>query len=299
MNTRILAFAGQKQSGKTTSSNFIHGYQLRAHHIVDNFAITDQGELIVDTLLVDAEGKEESNKALLSVNRSDLEFSEWASYNMWPYVKSYSFAAPLKEIICGLFEVPTHQVYGTNIEKNTKTMYRWQDMPGVITDLKASKTSAIKKLINDGVLMYHKPGKMSGRELMQFFGTDVCRKIHEDIWQNRLMKDISIEGSLLAVVDDCRFPNEAESIQNSGGKVIHLTRNNQKASHASENSLKSYDHFDAEIDNQNMTIHETSLEIISILDDWGWLAKEVIKKQEEIDNRIVGGIRQIKEEAVI
>ena len=56
MTTRILAFAGNKQSGKTTCSNFIHGYQLRSNNIVNAFNVTDKGDLVVDTdtLYVDA-----------------------------------------------------------------------------------------------------------------------------------------------------------------------------------------------------------------------------------------------------
>ena len=45
--TRILAFSGRKQSGKTTCSNFVHGYQLRAFRVIDNFAITEGGELLI------------------------------------------------------------------------------------------------------------------------------------------------------------------------------------------------------------------------------------------------------------
>ena len=57
MTTRILAFAGNKQSGKTTCSNFIHGYQLRSHNIVGGFSITEKGELVVATEFIDSKGK--------------------------------------------------------------------------------------------------------------------------------------------------------------------------------------------------------------------------------------------------
>ena len=53
MTTRILAFAGSKQSGKTTCSNFIHGYQLRCHNIVGDFSVTDKGELVIATEFID------------------------------------------------------------------------------------------------------------------------------------------------------------------------------------------------------------------------------------------------------
>ena len=88
MKSRILAFAGSKQSGKSTCANFLHGYQLRAQGIIDNFAITEDGQLIIDTDTINADGKEEKGKGVLEVNRSDLEFAEWAVYSMWPYIKN-------------------------------------------------------------------------------------------------------------------------------------------------------------------------------------------------------------------
>ena len=297
MTTKILAFAGHKQSGKSTSCNFLHGYQLRAHHIVDQFAVTEKGDLVINTAIIDSEGKEETSQAILDTSRDDVEFAEWAAYSMWPYVKRYSFAAALKQIATGIFELKPEQVYGAESQKNSKTWFKWEDMPGVITDIKLTKKPDIKKLIDTGALKYHKPGKMSAREFLQFFGTDVCRKIYEDVWQARLMNDIAREGSLLAVIDDCRFPNEAEAIQDAGGHIIKLTRGNHKDAHASERALDDYDNFDAVIDNKNMSIQDTCVKIIDVLDKWGWLGKEIAKPTPEVQEpKLVGGIHKFKED---
>ena len=300
MKSRILAFAGAKQSGKGTCTNFVHGYQLRAHLVIDDFAITEEGRLVIDTNMIGAEGEEEKGLGFLDINRSDLEFAEWAAYSMWPYVKSYSFAGPLKQISTGLFEMQESQVYGNDAEKNTKTIFRWEEMPGVITDSKLANQKAIKSLISQGVLKYHKPGRMSAREFLQFFGTDVCRKIYEDVWQSRLMKDILLEEPLVAVIDDCRFPNEARAVQEGGGKVIHLTRCNHKDSHKSEQALGSYKNFDAVIDNQKMSINETNIEIINILTEWGWMGTEIKSEDSKESSaekpQTVGGIHKFHEE---
>jgi len=295
MTTKILAFAGHKQSGKTTTCNFLHGYQLRSHHIIDGFAITEGGDLVINTSIIDSEGAEEASHAVLDTSRNDLEFAEWASYAMWPYIKRYSFAGALKQIATGIFELRDEQVYGAESQKNSKTWFKWEEMPGVITDLKLSKKSDIKKLIDTGVLKYHKPGKMSAREFLQFFGTDICRHIYEDVWQSRLMNDIAREGSLLAVIDDCRFPNEAEAIQEAGGRIIKLTRGNHKDAHASECALDDYENFDAVIDNQDMTIHDTNVELIKLLDEWGWLGKEMPAPKPDDDKILIGGIHKFKE----
>ena len=295
MTTKILAFAGHKQSGKTTTCNFLHGYQLRSHHIIDGFAITEGGDLVINTSIIDSEGAEETSHAVLNTSRNDLEFAEWASYAMWPYIKRYSFAGALKQIATGIFELRDEQVYGAESQKNSKTWFKWEEMPGVVTDLKLSKKPDIKKLIDTGALKYHKPGKMSAREFLQFFGTDVCRKIYEDVWQARLMNDIAREGSLLAVIDDCRFPNEAEAVQEAGGRIIKLTRGNHKDAHASECALDDYKNFDAVIDNQDMTIHDTNIELIKLLDEWGWLGKEMPAPKPDDDKILIGGIHKFKE----
>ena len=263
--TKILAFSGRKQSGKTTCSNFIHGYQLRAFRAIENFAITEEGSLLIAT---DSSSQEYGE---LDVRRKDQQFAEWASYNMWPYVKSYSLAMPLKLMAIELFGVKEEQVFGTDAEKNTKTHLMWEDMPG----------------INEN------KGPMTAREFLQFFGTEVCRNIHQDIWADRLIKDIQMESSLLAIVDDVRFENEVEAIQGAGGKVIRLTRSLYEDNHSSETNLDECEKFDAIIDNQDMNINETNHRIIGLLDEWGWLGEEVSTQEQKPE--LVGGIHKIKE----
>ena len=301
MKSRIIGFAGKKQSGKTTSANFLHGYQLRANGIINNFAISTDGKLIVDTDIIMADGEQQTGQAVLDVNRTDAEFAEWAAYSMWPYIKKYSLSDPLKQISIGLFELRDEQAYGGDAQKNSKTIFRWEEMPGVITDESLLRKKDIKFLIDDGKLFYHPPGKMSAREFLQFFGTDICRSVHDDVWQSRLIKDIEAEQPLVAAVDDCRFENEIKAIQNSGGKVINLTRDVYDDKHSSENALSKHKGFDATIDNENLSIHETNIEIINLLNEWGWLSTEV-KKQPEKNNeskdepQLVGGIHKFKED---
>jgi hypothetical protein len=260
--TKILAFSGKKQSGKSTSSNFVHGYQLRAFRVINNFALTEFGDLLISSGDDDSYGQ-------LDVNRADPPFAEWAEYNMWPYVKKYSLATPLKVMAIELFGINYEQVFGTEAQKNTKTHLRWEDMPMSIAERKRRKKS----------------GKMTAREFLQFFGTEVCRRVHDDIWAERLIKDIEIESSLLAVVDDVRFKNEVDLIKGAGGKVIRLTRQPHSDDHASETELDEYEGFDATIDNTDLTINETNQQIIQLLEEWGWLGEEVLleeKKQERL-----------------
>jgi len=281
MQSRLLAFSGNKQSGKSTCSNFLHGYQLKCQGIVDNFSILESGELIVTTNVINETGEEEKGDAILDIARVDLEFAEWAMYSMWPFVKKYSFASPLKEISHGLFGLSREQCYGTDEQKNTLTNIRWGDLP-----------TANRKRKNK---------KMTAREFLQYFGTEVCRAMYENIWVDRCIADIEFEQPLIAIVDDCRFPNEADAIQKAGGKVVRLTRSPHKDSHKSESALDSWDNFDAVIDNQDMSIHESVKNLIGILDEWGWLGKEITATEAKAqwepktsEPKLVGGIHTIK-----
>ena len=302
METKILAFAGHKQAGKSTCCNFLHGYQLRANGVINGVNIIKNGSLVVNTVMIDSEGEQQEGHAVLDTSRTDLEFAEWAVYSMWPFIKQYSFASTLKELATDLFNLNADHIYGSNLQKNQKTHLRWSDMPGVITSATLAKKKDIKKLIDNGTLIYRKAGTMTHREFLQFFGTDICRKIYEDIWRAKLIEDISRENPLLAVIDDCRFPDEIETIQSSGGKVIHLTRTTSQDRHASEAALDGFDGFDFVIDNQDLSIHETNIKIIEILDKWGWLGKNI---QPSTDNNsaqdvpepeLVGGLHTIKKE---
>ena len=263
--SRILAFSGKKQSGKNTLCNFLHGQQLRAFGIIDGFEITTDGELVVDTILRDESGKDTRGKGFIDITRIDLEFAVWAMDNVWPFVKHYAFATTLKEICTGLFNLEKSSVYGTDEEKNKLTQYKWEDMP---TKVKG------------------KTGFMSGRDFIQYFGTDICRKIFSEVWTNRAIKDILLEESKLAIITDARFVNEVEAVKSAGGKVIRLTRNVAGVdAHESELALDSYDNFDAIIDTENLSIEESCQALTKILEEWGWSTSELILANQEESSR--------------
>lgn len=256
MQTRILAFAGSKQAGKSTCSNFLHGYQLRAHQVVENFGITEQGKLFVNTNVLDENGRETKTDTFLDTSRLDEDFVEWAMYNMWPFVKKYSFADSLKQLCITLFGIKYEQVYGSEAYKTQQVSHlRWENMP----------TRSKKK-----------KGAMTVRDFMQYFGTDICRKMYAPVWVNRCINDIEIEQPLIAIIDDCRFENEIRAIQEVGGKVIGLTRKPFEDSHSSERVIEdNIDILDAVIDNQDMSIDEACRSVLSQIDEWGWLGTPV------------------------
>jgi hypothetical protein len=179
--SHIIAFAGRKQSGKTTCAEFVKSY---------------------------AENRLKS--------------------------QIYNFADLLKQNVCmSILGLTYEQCYGTDIEKNQLVDCYW-----------------------DGK-------QLSAREVMQFVGTDIFRKLQTNVWASATISRIKNDNIDLAIIADCRFPNEVEAIKNSGGVVIKLNRNPHRSTHESEMALDedrySQKNFDLILNNQNMTINEQNI----------------------------------------
>lgn len=275
---RILAFAGGKQAGKNTCCNFLHGHQMMCYKIIDDFSLTEEGQLYIESSALDQEGNESEIKGVIDITREDMEFAEWAAFNVWPFIKHYSFAASLKGIAVGLFGLSEEQVHGTDKQKNTLTKLKWSKMPGYTGK---------------------KKGRMTAREFLQYFGSNICRQIYPEVWTERALREIEAEEPQVALISDCRFPNEVEAIQEAGGKVIHLTRKPYEDKHISENALKGFKNYDAVIDNESLGISETNLKVLQLIEKWGWLGEAMLPEQkpepEKSGRLLVGGITKIKE----
>lgn len=195
--TKIIAFAGRKQSGKTTCSWYIENLVFR-------------------------------------------DFQQSHS------CKIYNFADPLKKDICmNILGLSYDQCYGEDIDKNTVTGVQWNGK------------------------------QLTAREVMQFVGTDLFRKMKHDVWSGATIIKINNEQPSIAVVADCRFPNEVDAIKNAGGYVIKLTRDPFHSDHASEIALDSenYDqsNFDLIIHNEDISIDEQNQLVHNFLKNQGIL----------------------------
>lgn len=263
---RIIGFSGAKQSGKTTCSNFLHGYQLSVNDIIEKFMMNeDTGELLVNTTVLDEKGNEQESLGVLDMERKDEEFFSYSVQNIWPYVKSFSFADPLKIIAIQLFGLTEEQCYGTDEDKNSLTNVRVQDMSRLISG--PDQTELVKIPAAEAHL--------TAREFLQYFGTDVCRRLRKDIWVSACINRIISSGTEMAIVPDIRFPNEVKAVQKAGGKVIRLTRKPHQDGHDSETALDGYDNFDAVIDNQDKGIDETNRNLLKVMKEWGWIDPKI------------------------
>jgi hypothetical protein len=197
---KIIAFAGRKQSGKTTSAEFV---------------------------------------------------SNIFTSSMTKKVNIYNFADPLKNDICiNILGLTRNQCYGTDEHKNELVDCYW-----------------------DGK-------QLSAREVMQLVGTDIFRKLQTNVWASatltKIQNDFNFYNIDLALIADCRFPNEVEAVKNAGGVVIKLNRNIYNSNHDSEIALDPENYpssnFDLVIDNQNLNIGEQNSLIHSFLIDKGILS---------------------------
>lgn len=269
MTQNILVLAGKKQSGKSSGATFVAGYTLAQlgrkgyPFCPTNFTIDDEGQLIVNTVWANADGGETYGDGVLDLTRMDDEFVNWASNIMWPHVKIYNFADTLKQVVSTLFGIPMNVLYGTNENKNQPSCVTWKDMsvflpPRVTGELK--KTEKYEQTL-------------TVRELLQYFGTNVCRKLYDRCWVDSCFRRIAAEGSELAIIADCRFPNEVKAAKEAGAKVIKLMRQVDEDAHESEMELDKVPktHFDLIIDNTLMTIKEKNQAILDALYNWGWL----------------------------
>lgn len=187
--TKIIAFAGKKQSGKTSAAYFLG----------DHF----------------------SNKKILI----------------------YSFAAPLKEICVDILGLDPRQCYGEDRYKN--------------------------ELVN----CYWEGKQLTARETMQIIGTEWFRTMQESVWTDAIIRKINKDNPDIAIIDDCRFPNEVQAVRKADGLVFKLERSMFHSSHASEVALDRHNYdqlnFDAVVMNQYMDLDTKNEVILRILSEKG------------------------------
>ena len=110
---------------------------------------------------------------------------------------------------------------------------------------------------------------MTIRKILQWWGTDIMRTlVDEDYWIKVLDQRL---GDGVVIIDDIRFPNEADYIKSKGGYLIRLdttyTETSEKLRyHLSETVLDDYQGFDLRLSPEHGTLgkvaHELDLSVI-------------------------------------
>ena len=235
--TQIVGFTGRKRAGKDTACNFILAVKLAELGGSKSTRLSSQGFIEVTDVLDDKVQGEDWFPFRSPYVDTDSLFND----RLGDSIRVYAFAKKLKDLSVDLFGLDRDLVFGTDKDKNTKTDFKWQDMP----------TATKNK------------GKMSIRELLQYLGTDLFREMYTNIWVDSCISQIKCDAPDLALISDVRFENEVLAIQEAGGYVVGLSRcKDASDSHDSETSVeKCMSLCDAVIDNSALTIPEQNEQI--------------------------------------
>jgi len=214
-------------------------------------------------LIIGLSGKKQSGKDTVC----SAIFMNLHGYMMDSFVSVYSFADMLKQNICkDVLGLTEEQINGTDEQKNSNTIYRWENFPDTIRYVNAIETEQIRKggtIDQFQTLPVLRTGFMTSREIMQVVGTDIFRDyFDDDIWVNAVFRRIKEGDRKVVIISDVRFPGEVDRIISEGGYIIRLLRDvGIKDCHSSEGALDNYDFVSwgnrvSLIDNQNMSIEE-------------------------------------------
>ena len=230
--TKILGFAGKKQSGKNTCCNFLQMLKFHEYGVCKNASLNEQGQILVSDLF----GEKVSGSDWIPLTEEYVDISQLLE--SFRPCKIYAFADVLKEFAVDVLGLEYNQVYGTNEEKNSPTHLLWDNMP-----------------------TGNNKGPMTGREVLQYFGSDICRKMYENIWFDACIRRIRKDNPELALISDVRFSNEIAGVQKEGGIVFGLPRDivNGKDTHSSEQvdlSLCDYVLPEGNIDTTTKTLYK-------------------------------------------
>lgn len=245
----ILGISGKKQSGKTTSGNFIASIFMANLGVCDKLHINSDGQIVVSDLF-----RNKAYAGVFDLSRHDLRSDyliDKAHKTLESHIRLYSFADALKQDICmNIFGLTWAQCYGSDDDKNTLTSLEWDKMPG-----------------------YQGPltGFMTARQVMEYVGTEIFRRIKKDSWVAATLKKIEKDKPKLAIITDCRFPDEIDAIKKQSGKIIRLSRSKFITDFEGEvildESRYDWSNFDYVIRNDDMTIYDQCMELQNILQE--------------------------------
>jgi len=235
---RVIGISGKKQSGKTSLAYYVKAKFLqerfdryKSFDIIQN----DEGEVFFS-----------DNIGPCSVYNGELyPVSEIENSP----IEVYSFGDALKECCMYALGLAYEQCYGTDEQKNTWTKYNWENLP-----MSVRRKYAKSSTFNRGQFGFRtsnstvdtpipRSGPLTAREVMQVFGTDICRDMfHDNIWVDATFSRIKRDNVEVAIIADVRFPSEVDAIvAQPDHNLVRLSRNNDSAdNHASEISLDSF-----------------------------------------------------------
>ena len=210
----------------------------------------------IKTFIIGISGKKQSGKSTLCYFLEEL-FAETDNS-----LKSYSFNGSLKQKICkDVLGLTEEQVNGSDEQKNSFTLYKWDNLP---LQIRYNNKLGYEYASNGEICKHILPtGFITAREILQIVDTDIFRNYFSDnIWVDATLRNIEKNKLDLAFISNVRFPSEVENIINSGGCILRLLRNPcNEDFYNRETALDNYDFESLKdkvciINNIDMTIEE-------------------------------------------
>lgn len=197
------------------------------------------------------------------------------------YIKTYSFATPLKRYCVDVLGLTENQCNGSDDDKNSNTSILWRNLP--FSDAKLAelyiesrhpdkiKTASFFDKSNLVLWLQEDSVCMTAREVMQIFGSNICRKLYNDCFANWAKLQILKDQPKYAFITDARFPNELEIFKDMNPIVIRLQRNTFNSQHISEIALDNFD-FSIfpqfiSIDNKEMSLEDKNKLVLEKIKD--------------------------------
>lgn len=250
----ITVFSGKKSSGKSAAAKLTLAEFLNKRTSDGRFTVIKKGK--------EAHLLDNFENRIITTDYPNKEYNQLVDcYG----AKIYSFADPLKEIAMNVLGLDSAQCYGSDDDKNSKTHIEWESLP------EEMRNQYIKPKKGTGKPKPPK-GFMTAREILEVVGTLVFRKMDNACWARALYKKINSEDMQLAIIADCRFPNEVSISHEHNAKVVRLLRNPYDSQSPAETALDEFPlgYYSLVFDNENdksMTENHKILRKVII----GWL----------------------------
>ncbi len=317
--TSVIGFSGKKQSGKNTAANFVLGTVMKHLGYTKGFKITPKGELYVFDLLEDVsqagifdiledtQRVQRFKEQWLDNHIKIYSFADALKQDVCMNILGLSHSQ-----CYGTDEqknTPTHLKWEdmpgviTFDEFRSYSGYETSSGFGITMEVEFKIATPLSKqgydnnwcgyvdekietdpsLFNNqkwlGGLIIHEPGAMTAREVMQFAGTELFRKMYNNVWVDATIRKIKNDRPRIAVICDVRFHNEGDGIYDLAytsegameGYVVRLLRdpNEGQDQHESETAMDNYpvEKYKAVIDNRDMSVNEQNIAIYTAIGD--------------------------------
>lgn len=244
---KVLVICGRKNSGKTLLSNYITGYILRQNKIIENFGLTTEGQLVVNSYWVDEHGATVEGEGILDLNQRSAEHLKFYIESVWPYVKTYSFKGYLSDVLKQIFPV----------ESGKKTPYVWSDLFRFLPPMEVKELKDLEK---------HSK-KISYDNFIEILDYEVFRVIDNKYIVNSLIKQIKDEYPSLSIIVDCKTQSDLECIKDSFETVKTVwieSEKSKKESNKIEKNIENLSNYEFDLkictDNATSVLYHSMIE---------------------------------------